>query len=380
MIHTANTVRTLQAVAITVGVALFLWSTGLPNLFLHAEAASITWASDTLSNSAPSALSDHTIAFITPMGMVQNESIILTFPVEFDLGFVGEDDVDILVGGSSSTTASSNGAATWGVAPTSSTIELTAPSDMGVGSSTEIEIRIGSHAVDFGTGATRITNPSATTTTYEISITGSMPDSGSVRVAIVDQVTASASVDTSLEFTVAGVASGSTVNSSPTTTSTTTTSVSIPFGLLANNVSKVAAHDLSVATNATHGYTVTVEQTSDLQSSTGATIDGFFDGTDTATPSTWVAPTASVGNTDTYGHWGVTSSDGTTTRALEFDEDLWVSGSTTPVIVMGHDGPSNGAVDGIGTARVGYQIQISALQEAGDDYTTTLRYTVTPVF
>ncbi len=380
MIHTANTVRTLQAVAITVGVALFLWSTGLPNLFLHAEAASLTFASDTLSNSAPSALSDHTIAFTTPLGMAANQTILLTFPVQFNLGFTGEDDVDILIGGSSSTTAASNGAATWGVATTSTTIQFTAPTDMGVASSTAIIIRIGSNAVDFGTGTTTITNPSATTSTYEISITGSMPDSGSVRVAIVDQVTVSASVDTSLQFTVTGVAEASTVNSSPTTTSTTTSSVSIPFGLLANNVSKVAAHDLSVATNATHGYTVTVEQTSDLQSSTGATIDGFTDGTDTVTPSAWVAPTASVGNTDTYGHWGVTSNDGTTTRSLEFDEDLWVSGSTTPVVIMGHDGPSNGTVDGIGLARIGYQIQISALQEAGDDYTTTLRYTATPVF
>jgi hypothetical protein len=31
-------------------------------------------------------------------------------------------------------------------------------------------------------------------------------------------------------------------------------------------------------------------------------------------------------------------------------------------------------------ARIGYQAQITALQEAGDDYSTTLTYVATPTF
>jgi hypothetical protein len=47
---------------------------------------------------------------------------------------------------------------------------------------------------------------------------------------------------------------------------------------------------------------------------------------------------------------------------------------------MGHDGPADGTTDGVGDAYIGYQVQISPLQEAGDDYTTTLRYVITPTF
>jgi len=378
---TARSVGTLQAVAMAVGIAVFLWSTGLPTLFRFAEAASITNASDTLSSSAPSLASNHTISFITPNGLVSGQTIELTFAAGFTLGLLDEDDVDILVNGTSSSTQPlTNGSATWGVSTTTTTITFQAPNDMGVASSTPIIIRIGTNAVNFGTGATQIINPSSTTTSHAIDIGGTMTDTGQVRVAIVDQVTVSASVDTSLTFTVSGVNASSTVNSSPTTTSATTTSNTLPFGTLAANQSKVLAHDLAVTTNASQGYTVTVEQTGALQSTTGATIDGFIDGANTVTPTAWQGPSALIADPNTYGHWGITSDDGTTTRSLEFDEDLWVSGSTTPIVIMGHTGPADGTSQGSGLARIGFQAQISPLQEAGDDYTTTLRYIATPTF
>jgi hypothetical protein len=383
MIHTANTVRTLQAVAMSVVVALLLWSTGLPTIFRFAEAASITNASDTVETSAPSASSNHTIEFTTPNGLVIGQTILLTFPTgvnEFVLGSIGVEDVDILVNGSSSSTALVAGADTWGVSTTSSSITFTTPTNSGVASATPIIVRIGNHAVTSGTGDTKIANPSATGS-YGIDIGGTMQDSGQVRVAIVSEVVVSASVDATLTFAVSGVASGQAVNGSPTTTATTTTATTLPFGtLVATGTSKVLAHDLAVTTNARNGYTVTVEQTGDLQSTTGATIEGFIDGANTTTPSPWQAPARLIADPDTYGHWGLTSSDGDTTRSAEFTSDTWVSGSTTPVVVMGHTGPSDGLTAGVGSARIGYQIQITPLQEAGDDYTTTLRYIVTPTF
>jgi len=205
-----------------------------------------------------------------------------------------------------------------------------------------------------------------------------MPDSGQVRVAIVSQVVVSASVDTSLTFTVSGVNSSSTVNGSATTTAATTTSTALPFGTLSASQSKTLAQDLTITTNAANGYTVTVEQTGDLQSTTGATIDGFIDGAYTTTPSAWQGPGALVSNTDTYGHWGLTSDDSfvlARTGPGQFGSNQWVSGSTSPIAIMGHDDPVLAT-----TTRVGYQIEISALQEAGDDYTTTLRYIATPTF
>ncbi len=381
MIHTARTVRTLQTVAMIVGLALFLWSTGLPTLFRFAEAASITSASDTLSSSASSSLSNHTIAFTTPNGMLASSTMTITFPAGFTIPVMDVGDFDLTASGTDKVVAStSNANGVWGAYFSGQVLTLTSPTDVSQASNTPFVIEIGTNAT-FGTttGDSQITNPSATTS-YAIVIAGSMPDSGEVRVAIIDQVTVSANVDTSLTFTVTGVNSSSTVNSSPTTTIATSTSTTLPFGNLPIAVSRVLAHDLAVSTNATNGYTVTVEQTGDLQSTTGATIDGFIDGADTVTPSAWVAPSGAIANTDTYGHWGLTSTDGTTTRSLEFDEDLWASGSTSPIVIMGHTGPADGLTAGVGAARIGYQVQITALQEAGDDYTTTLRYIVTPTF
>jgi len=379
MTHTARTVRTLQAVAMTLGTALLLWSTGLPTLFHFAEASSITSASDTLSNSAPSALSNHTIAFTTPMGMVASSTITITFATQFTFPAMGFDDVDVTASGTNQTLASTSAAGVWGAYFAGKTLTLTTPTDVPQASNTPYVIKIGTNATFGVTGDAQITNPSATTS-YAIDIAGSMADVGQVRVAIVDQVLVSASVDTSLTFTVSGVNSSSTVNGSPTTTAATSTSTTLPFGTLTAGVSKVLAHDLAVTTNATNGYSVTVEQTGPLQSTTGATIDGFIDGANTATPTNWQGPSASIADPNTYGHWGLTSDDGTTTRAVQFASNKWVSGSTTPVIIMGNAGPADGTSQGYGAARIGYQVQISALQEAGNDYTTTLRYIVTPTF
>jgi hypothetical protein len=366
----------LQAAAMTLGIALLLWSTGLPTFFRFAEAASITSASDTLSNSAPSAASDHTIVFTTPDGIAANQTIDLTFNQFFDILPILYSDVSI-----ASTTGSgliqdgSNGAGVWGFSTSTNLIELQAPSDYVAASSTTFTIKIGTNAG----GANQISNP-ATTTSYKIDIGGTMPDSGQARVAIVNQVNVSASVDTSLTFTVSGVANGQTVNSSPTTTATTTTATTLPFGTIAVGVSKVLAQDLSVATNAKNGFVVTVEETQPFQSSTGADIDSFYDGDATTTPQAWRAPAADVTNENTYGHWGLTSDDATTTRSTEFGPDEWVGPSTTPTIVMGNNSSSDGVTDGKGKTRVGYQVQISALQEAGTDYNTKLRYIATPTF
>ncbi len=381
MIHTAKTVGTLQAVAMTVGVALFLWSTGLPTLFRVAEAASITNASDTLSSSAPSLASNHTVTFTSPNGMLAGQTIEITFPAQFTLPALGVEDFDITASGTEQTVSSGNGSGIWGVSTSSQTVIFTSPSNVPQASSTIFSIEIGTNATADASGNTQIVNPSATSS-YIIDIGGTMPDSGQVRVAIVDQVTVSASVDTSLTFTVSGVAASSTVNGSPTTTSATTTSVALPFGTLPIGTSRVLAHDLAVITNAANGYTVTVTETGPLQSTTGAVIDGFINGSNTNTPSAWQGPSALIADPATYGHWGITSDDATITARVgnQFGSNQWVSPSTTPIAIMGHSGPSDGTTNGSGLTRVGYQAQISALQEAGEDYTTTLRYVATPVF
>lgn len=378
--------RTLQAVAMTVGITLFLWSTGLPTLFHTAEAAGITNASDTLSNSAPGVGSDHTISFTTANGLAVGETITLTFDdpsLNFDLTGVTEDDVDIDINGNATTTAATASASEWGVDinTTTDVITLEAPSGATgvVASSSLIEIRIGTNAVDSGTGVNQITNPSATTS-YVIEIGGTMQDTGQVRVAVIDEVTVTASVDASLTFTVTGVGSGQAVNG--TTTDLTSTSVALPFGTIPTNETRTLAHDLAVSTNASNGFTVTVETTGDLTSSTGGTINTFTNGTDISSPATWSSPTGAIANADSWGHWGITSDD-TVIPARAADDFLsgeFIAATTTPSAIMGHDDVADGSTSGQGATRVGYQIEITDLQEAGDDYTTTLRYIATPSF
>jgi hypothetical protein len=202
-------------------------------------------------------------------------------------------------------------------------------------------------------------------------------------------VLVTADVDTTLTFTVSGVADSATVNGSPTTTATTTTSNTLPFETLSENVSKTLAQDLSVQTNARNGYIVTVEVDGPLESTVGADIDSFINGAYTNTPAPWEAPGNSILNENTWGHWGLTSTDGDLQGGgPDFaSADTWIAASTTPRVIMAHSGPADGTTgtadstgDDVGLTRVGYQIQITALQEAGDDYSTTLTYIATPTF
>ena len=380
MIRTDYTVRMLQAVAAVLGMAIVLWTSGVLGLSGTAQAAQVTSASATLSDSAPSTAANYTITFTTPSGLVDGESIELTFDPTFTLPSGGFDfnDLDVTDDGTEITLAAvagGGGPGTWGVATATDSITITVDG-ASVASSSVIEIEIGTNAESGATGDNQIINPSSTTTSHAIAIGGTMQDAGEVRVAIVDAVTVTANVETVFDFTVAGVASGASVNSSPTTTATTTSPNALPFGTLVGNTSVTLAHDMTVTTNAANGFAVTVEQSGDLQSSTGATIDSFIDGAYTDTPSEWTGPSATIGDDSTYGHWGLTSDD----PDFSATADRWVAASTTPVTIFQNGGPADGTQTGTGTSRIGYQVQISDLQEAGTDYSTTLTYIATPTF
>ncbi len=385
MVHTGTTVRMLQTVACIVGMALVLWSLGIPTFIRETNAANLTSVTDTLSDSDRGVPSNHTIAFRTPSGLVSGETITITFPAGFNLagtGGTGLDYIDIDVetaSGSPITVGPTAATSTWGVATTSSSITLTTSTSSGVitvASSTGLIVRIGTNAVTGPTGDTRITNPSSAGSA--IIAVATPNDSGDTRVAIIDDVVVTADVATTFTFTITGVATSSTVNGSPTTTAGSSTATSIPFGTLVSGTTTMMAQDLSVLTNATNGFVVTVEQSQNLLSSTGADIDGFANGAYTNTPAAWSKPTGQLANEATWGHWGITSEDDLNTN--EFGTDLWVAASTTPRQVFHNGGPADGVTANSGSTRVGYQVEISALQEAGDDYTTTLTYIATPTF
>jgi len=380
MTRTTHSFSILQATAAIVAFAIILWSLGLPSL-RFAEAANVTSFSDTLSDSAPGVVSNHTIEFVTPTGVADGEDITITFPVGFTgIAALGFEDVDLTVNGTDEDLAGSASLADWGVNVSSQTITIESGTDV-IGAGATVTIQIGTNATAGVTGVNQITNP-ATSTSYEIDVDVAGNDTGSTRVAIVDNVTVTASVDTLFTFTVAGVSALTSVNTNDTTGGDTT-ATAIPFGALQADTASTAAQTLEVSTNAANGFVVTVQVDQQLLSANGADIDGFRNGSFDSTPVAWEAPGATPGNENEYGHWGISSADTTLTAGLSdlyTGGDNFVSASTTPVEVFRHDGPSDGTVAGEGNTEVIYKIETSALQEAATDYTATLTYVATPVF
>lgn len=386
MHRASNAFSVLQATAATVGLAILLWSVGLPSL-RFAEAANVTSYSDTLSTSAPGVGADHEIVFTTPTGVANNQTIVIDFTDgTFNTASVDYTDIDVATtSGQFTLAANCSGSEMASAVMAADILTITMCNGKGglIAANGTTTILIGKNATG-GNANAQIVN--ASVGSYQIPLTAGTSDTGETRVAIVNTVEVNASVDTVFSFTVGAVNTGQTVNG--TTTTGSTTAQLIDFGQLNPGVASTAAQDLTVVTNARNGFVVTVVTDQQLSSANGADIDGFANGTYTSSPSPWTAPTALVGQENTYGHWGITSNDPTVTESLtdEFDTagngQDYVSASTTAVEVFRNAGPANGAPSGtgIGTARVGYTVQTSALQEAANDYTATLTYVATPVF
>jgi hypothetical protein len=354
---------THRVVAMLVACALILWSIGV---YSTAQAANLTEVSNTLTDSGPGALSGHFFSFEIPAGstVASTSDIVINFNALFTgVSSVTAPDLTVRLNGGAPI-AITNFAA----AATSLTFDnVTATS----GDVITVELDPGI-----------VGNPMGILS-YEflITIANATNDTGRTRVAIVNYVEVTAEVETSFDFVVTGLATSSAVNGTSTTGASTATE--IPFGILDAGTMYTLAQELTVETNARNGFVVTVQQDGNLRSSTGADIDGFSNGTYVNTPTAWSAPTNVLLNENTWGHWGLTSNDATL-NADEFNTagggDRWVAASTTPRAVFTHTGPADGTTQDYGLARVGYQVQITPLQEAGDDYTTTLMYIATPTF
>jgi len=301
--------------------------------------------------------SSHTIAFTVPTGstVAAADTITVTFPAGFtDVGSVSA--LAVTVDGSAD-------------AATAISVTGQEVSFAGIDATAGQEVIV---VVADGI----VTNPT-TIGSYEFEIDTGNGDSGKTRVAIIDNVLVTAIVETTFDFTITGLGTTTDVNGEATTGSTTATE--IPFGVLEAGTAETLGQALTVTTNAINGFVVTVRQDDDLQSSTGADIDSFIEGAYTNAPASWVVPSNDISDENTWGHWGLTSEDADL-NSDEFGTQLFVAASTTPREIFSHDGPSNGSDANIGSTEVAYKIEITALQEAGDDYNTTLTYVATPTF
>ncbi len=360
-----------RVVATLVACAVVLTSIGVYNI---AQAANLTGVSDTLSDSDISQPSNHTIAFTVPAGsagVTDGQTITVTFPAGFSLTGLDSDEIDLKVATVDQAIAASPSGATWGAAIAGQVLTITSgTADITAGQA--VEIQIGTNATFDVIGAQQIDNPTAGS--YELVITAGTADSGRTRVAIISDVDVTAIVDTTFTFTITGTATSTLVDADPTTGSTSPTLIA--FGKVTAGVAELMAQRLNVTTNARNGFNVTVESDGTLNSSNGADIDIFSNNTDVTTPTAWSAPTNSVSDENTWGHWGVTTMDDVTL----FDPGEYIAASTSPRSIFSHTGPADGTTNNIGSTTVAYKLQISALQEAAQDYNSVLTYIATPTF
>jgi hypothetical protein len=217
---------------------------------------------------------------------------------------------------------------------------------------------------------TAITNGSTAGTAYflqfstynNIDCSTSPVDSATIAYIYTNGQTVSATVDPTLSFTVAGVASAQTVNGA--TTTITTTSTTIPLGTLSVGSNSIGAQDLSVGTNANGGYTVTARYTGQLSNGTYSMTN--HTGTN-ASPTTF-----SAAGTESFGYTTADTTLGTGT-AGRFSGNKWGQFSTSNLEVI----YSAAAVSE--TTRFGYQAGIASITPAGS-YTTTVIFTATPIY
>jgi hypothetical protein len=219
-----------------------------------------------------------------------------------------------------------------------------------------------------------ITNGSTADTSYYLQFStynntdcsSSGVDEGTVAFVFTSGQSVSLTVDPSLSFTIAGVASSQTVNGA--TTNVTTTATTVPLGTVTASTNVIGAHDLTVTTNAGSGYAVNVRYSA-APTSGSDTIDDHT--------GTNASPTAfSAAGTEAFGYTTNDSSLGTGTadRFSSSGGNKWAAFTTSNVEVA-----YSGSAVSSETTRAGYQVGIAGTTPAGN-YTNTVIFTATPAY
>jgi hypothetical protein len=360
--------RFITSVSIIVAMVFMFVGGVLPNTVY---AASLLNKSDTMSSQKVSTVSNHTIVFRTPTGANEStDTIIITLPTGFTTNTFDFADVDLAhsAGSQANCTAPTYtneetlaGTATgsaWGAALSGQVLTLTAPTD-GVGAAAIaadacVQVQIGTNATTGATGDTQITNH-ASAASYTIAISGAFGDSGDIVINVLndDQVSVSATVDESLTFTISDNSIGfGTLSASDDYFASGDTN---------GSATEAEAHTLVVGTNASNGYTMTLN---------GATLTS---GANTI---------AAIGSSNTA------SSAGTEQFGLRIDETGGSGVVSAPYAASGFAFDTAAFPDEVAAATgasanttysVRYLANITSSTEAGA-YTATLTYVATANF
>ncbi len=339
--------KTKQTKVFLVSIIMFSMMAMYGFVPLVANAGSLTSAKDMISDSVPSASSvTHTITFRPGIQLETGTVITLVINALIDI-------------------TNATGTCPTGALFASTTNQVTCTvGATAVASTSDSEITI-----------LNATNPGVSDS-YDITISHNegAGESSEMLIYIIDQVTVSAHVDASLTFAVGTTTDGVDINGGDTTTGTGTPTA-VNFGTVSQAGGReIIAQNLTVSTNATAGFVVTVQQDNALGLVNGAGAD--IDATSTDQARAWTAPegTLALGESS-YGHWALTSTD-TDYFVAQTYQGL---DGLTPMTVLSHTGPADGATVGSGQAYVGYSLQVTDLQEAGD-YSVNLTYICTPTF
>ncbi len=160
--------------------AVFSWTVGF------ARASVVTNARMYPETLQAGQASNQEFVFKTPTGVLEANAVILTFDAAFDTSTITEDDVDVSVEGIPLTTAATcagNEQASVTMSGDVLTITICSGDGGAILLSSYITIRIGTNAVDSGTGSHRVVNPVGAGP-YYATIGGTFGDFGSFAYAI----------------------------------------------------------------------------------------------------------------------------------------------------------------------------------------------------
>lgn len=342
---------------------------------------------DTLSDSRPSVASNHLIVLDLSASatLIAGETVIVTFPAGYDLTALTMTDVDFLNGATDETLQAGACGATDTVryVLAAQVVTFTACSSYTAeAAGTAITMKFGSNATG---GTIRIVNTTAGTSTLTVAGTHG-DDSQDTILVLTAAITMSATIDEVLTNTVAGLATAACTMAGGTETDSTATT--IPWGtagVITTEAFWDTCQQLTVATNATGGYTVTVYSVAGLDSATTAFAVGSCDGggCTLTTPNTWATATNNgyaICMDDTTGNAAATANAGWDTAAEEcpgagpkFELVADAGAADTPSTIMSS---LTGVTD---VSIVGWRISADATQAAGA-YTGTVDYIATGTF
>ena len=219
--------------------------------------------------------------------------------------------------------------------------------------------------------------------------TGTPTDQTQGKLGVIESVRVTATVDPTISFSIAGIASGAspcgtgTENQTDVTTVTGTNApLAVPFGTLTLNTFKDAAHLLTISTNAVSGYAVTAQENDQLGKDGGTTpliIDTAGDNSlaNETTSDTWDVAAAHPGFGYTLKSVNLATVPFTSTGA-NFNVRTFpsIADPDSPLVqtIMSSTGTSDAH-----TANVCYRVTVTATQAAGD-YENQVTYTATASF